>query len=143
MAARLALLDAFTGTDLQPAAAAFRVWDGVKQRIAELEQDEQLRLRLLDLWMFQKKEIEGAHPEPGEDERLEAEKRVLANSARIHTALDTCGFATVITAEVPRVKDEKGQTETVAVPWAEKFSRFTRSLSRCSNGSPAYRLPRR
>ena len=29
-------------------------------------------------------------------------------------------------AEVPRVKDEKGQTETVAVPWAEKFSRFTR-----------------
>jgi transposase len=42
--------------------------------------------------------------------------------------LDTCGFATVITAEVPRVKDEKGQTETVAVQWAEKFSRFTRSL---------------
>jgi transposase len=42
--------------------------------------------------------------------------------------LDTCGFATVITAEVPRVKDEKGQTETVAVPWAEKFSRLTRSF---------------
>jgi transposase len=42
--------------------------------------------------------------------------------------LDTCGFATVITAEVPRVKDEKGQTETVAVPWAEKFSRFTRTF---------------
>ena len=36
--------------------------------------------------------------------------------------LDTCGFTTVITAEVPRVKDEKGQTETVAVPWAEKCS---------------------
>ena len=42
--------------------------------------------------------------------------------------LDTCGFATVIRAEVPRVKDEKGQTETVTVPWAEKFSRFTRSF---------------
>ncbi len=42
--------------------------------------------------------------------------------------LDTCGFATVIRAEVPRVKDEKGQTETVSVPWAEKFSRFTRSF---------------
>jgi transposase len=42
--------------------------------------------------------------------------------------LDTCGFATVITAEVPRVKDEKGQTATVVVPWAEKFSRFTRSF---------------
>jgi transposase len=35
---------------------------------------------------------------------------------------------TVITAEVPRVKDERGQTETVTVPWAEKFSRFTRSF---------------
>ena len=42
--------------------------------------------------------------------------------------LDTCGFATVITAEVPRVKDERGQTETVTVPWAEKFSRFTRTF---------------
>ena len=42
--------------------------------------------------------------------------------------LDTCGFATVIRAEVLRVKDEKGQTATVAVPWAEKFSRFTRGF---------------
>ena len=42
--------------------------------------------------------------------------------------LDTCGFATVIRGEAPRVKDEKGQTETVTVPWAEKFSRFTRSF---------------
>ena len=36
--------------------------------------------------------------------------------------LDTCGFATVITAEVPRVKDEKGQTETVAVPWPKSLA---------------------
>jgi transposase len=42
--------------------------------------------------------------------------------------LDTCGFATVITTEVPRGKDEKRTDETVAVPWAEKFSRFTRSF---------------
>jgi hypothetical protein len=41
---------------------------------------------------------------------------------------DTCGFATVIRAEALRVKDEKGQTATVAVPWAEKFSRFTRGF---------------
>jgi zinc-finger of transposase IS204/IS1001/IS1096/IS1165 len=30
--------------------------------------------------------------------------------------LDTCGFATVITTEVPRGKDEKRTDETVAVP---------------------------
>ena len=34
----------------------------------------------------------------------------------------------MIRAEVLRVKDEKGQTATVAVPWAEKFSRFTRGF---------------
>jgi hypothetical protein len=44
----------------------------------------------------------------------------------------------VITAEVPRVKDEKGQTDTVAVPWAEKFCRRrvrSRSSQLCLAGA--------
>ncbi len=85
-AARLALLDAFAASDLQPVTSAFERWSGVRSRIAELEQDEQLRLRLLDLWTFQKKEIEDAHPAAGEDERLESEKRVLANAEKIYAA---------------------------------------------------------
>ncbi len=85
-AARLALLDTFAGTAPEPVAAAFRAWKAVQARITELEQDEQLRLRMLDLWSFQKKEIEAARPEVAEDEHLEAEKRVLANAEKIYTA---------------------------------------------------------
>ena len=50
------------------------------------ERDEQDRLRLLDLWTFQAREIEDAKLQAGEDERLETEKRVLANAEKIHSA---------------------------------------------------------
>ena len=50
------------------------------------EHGEQDRLRLLDLWTFQKREIEDAKLQPGEDERLETEKRVLANAEKIYSA---------------------------------------------------------
>ncbi|HUK23909.1 MAG TPA: DNA repair protein RecN [Terriglobales bacterium] len=85
-AARLALLDSFAATPLAPTAEAFEQWKGIRARIADLQRDEQDRLRLLDLWSFQKKEIEEAKLQPGEDERLEAEKRVLANAEKIYTA---------------------------------------------------------
>jgi DNA repair protein RecN (Recombination protein N) len=38
------------------------------------------------LWNFQKKEIEDARLQPGEDEKLETEKRVLANAEKIYNA---------------------------------------------------------
>ena len=85
-ASRLALLDSFAGSDLAPVAEAFAAWTSVRNRIAELERDEQDRLRLLDLWSFQRKEIAGANLHPEEDAKLEAEKRVLANSERILTS---------------------------------------------------------
>ncbi len=40
----------------------------------------------MDLWTFQKREIEEARPQNGEDERLETEKRVLANAEKIYNA---------------------------------------------------------
>src|SRR5450755_3167046 len=78
--ARLVLLDAFAGTTLDAVQQAFARWKNITQEIKELEQGEQDRLRLLDLWKFQKREIEDAKLHPGEDERLGAEKRVLANA---------------------------------------------------------------
>ena len=84
--ARLELLDLFEGTLLEPVAAAFAVWKEIHSRIDELEQGEQDRLRLVDLWIFQKKEIEEARLLSGEDEHLEAEKRVLANAEKIYNA---------------------------------------------------------
>jgi DNA repair protein RecN (Recombination protein N) len=85
-AARLELLDAFAGTQLEATSAAFAAWKNIAHRIAELEHGEQDRLRLLDLWTFQKHEIEDAKLHAGEDERLEAEKRVLSNAEKIYSA---------------------------------------------------------
>ncbi|HKU20698.1 MAG TPA: DNA repair protein RecN [Terriglobales bacterium] len=85
-AARLELLDAFAGAQIEPVQTAFHEWKAVRERIAELERDEQDRLRLLDLWSFQQKEIEAARPQAGEDDRLESEKRVLANAEKIYAA---------------------------------------------------------
>src|ERR1017187_9073913 len=84
--ARLALLDGFAGSEMQPVAAAYAAWHEIRTRIEELEQGEQDRLRLVDLWMFQKREIEEAKLQAGEDERLETEKRVLANAEKIYNA---------------------------------------------------------
>jgi DNA repair protein RecN (Recombination protein N) len=84
--ARLGLLDAFAGSQLEPSAAAFSTWTEIRNRIEDLERDEQDRLRLLDLWIFQRREIEEAKLKPGEDEQLETEKRVLANAEKIYNA---------------------------------------------------------
>ena len=85
-AARLSLLDSFAGTQLEPTAEAFSTWKIIRKRIEELENDEQDRLRLLDLWTFQKKEIEDAKLHAGEDEQLETRRRVLANGEKIYNA---------------------------------------------------------
>jgi len=85
-AARLELLDAFAGTQLEPTSQAFARWKEIRHRIEDLQRDEQDRLRLLDLWSFQRREIEEAKLQPGEDERFDAEKRVLANAEKIYSA---------------------------------------------------------
>jgi len=83
---RLALLDAAAGVELIAVAEAHAKWKEVAQRIAELEKGEQEKLRLVDLWKFQLKEIREASPAAGEDVKLESEKRVLANSERVYGA---------------------------------------------------------
>jgi DNA repair protein RecN (Recombination protein N) len=84
--ARLVLLDSFAGSDDAAVSKAFDGWNQVRHRIADLERDEHDRLRLLDLWSYQRKEIVDAHVQPEEDTKLEAEKRVLANSERVRNA---------------------------------------------------------
>jgi DNA repair protein RecN (Recombination protein N) len=84
--ARLVLLDSAAGLDVESVAAAHSEWKKIKDKIAELESGEQDKLRLMDLWNFQLKEIDAAAPLAGEDEKLLGEKRVLANSEKIHVA---------------------------------------------------------
>lgn len=85
-AERLRLLDRFGEIETESLAKAYVHNNALRQRIAELERNEQDRLRLLDLWMFQKKEIEQTRLELDEDQKLEAEKRVLANAEKLYAA---------------------------------------------------------
>jgi DNA repair protein RecN (Recombination protein N) len=84
--ARLGLLDAFAGSQLEAVETGHTAWKEIRTRIEELERGEQDRLRLVDLWVFQKREIEDGRLQSGEDEQLEAEKRVLANAEKIYNA---------------------------------------------------------
>jgi len=83
---RLRMVDAFASLPTDSVAEAFDLWRGLQSRIADLEKNEQDKLRLLDLWKFQQKEIASARIQPEEDDHLEAEKRVLANAERIYNA---------------------------------------------------------
>jgi DNA repair protein RecN (Recombination protein N) len=90
-AAQLEMLDAFAGSGGLAAQieGLYREWKAVVSGIEELERGEQEKLRLLDLWNFQCKEIESADPKPGEDASLEQERKVLQNGARLEDAANT------------------------------------------------------
>ena len=78
------LLDRFGDVSSEEVGAAFGRWKELEAKIRELQGVEQDRLRLMDLWSFQAKEIESAGiVDAEEDVRLETEKRVLANSERL------------------------------------------------------------
>lgn len=81
------LLDRFGEIATDTVAAAYETWRDTTARLADLEADEQDRLRMADLWRFQAKEIDQTGlAAPDEDDQLETEKRVLANSERVYTA---------------------------------------------------------
>ncbi len=64
-------------------SALFGRWSAAGKELAELERSEQEKLRLLDLWSFQRKEIEDVAPHAGEDAALEQERRLLLNLGRL------------------------------------------------------------
>ena len=80
------LLDRFAGISTDATADAYSAWQTARTRLDELLAGEQDRLRMVDLWSYQHKEIEAAHLVPGEDESLETEKRVLANAEKLYAA---------------------------------------------------------
>jgi DNA repair protein RecN (Recombination protein N) len=80
------LLDRFAGISHDAVAAAYTNWHAAKNKLNDLLQGEQDRLRMVDLWSYQRKEIETAHLVAGEDEALETEKRVLGNAEKLYGA---------------------------------------------------------
>src|SRR2546428_1712389 len=55
--ARIALLDAFAGSQTDSAVQAFASWKTIRPRIEELERDEQDPCQWLNIWSFQEREI--------------------------------------------------------------------------------------
>ncbi|HZB87617.1 MAG TPA: DNA repair protein RecN [Terracidiphilus sp.] len=85
------LLDRFAGLPTDAVAAAHAAWRQAQTKLDDLLAGEQDRMRMVDLWSYQSKEIESARLEAAEDERLETEKRVLANAEKLYAAA-MCGF---------------------------------------------------
>jgi DNA repair protein RecN (Recombination protein N) len=80
------LLDRFAGISTEEVGSAYARWRSAEEKLNELVEGEQDRLRMVDLWSYQRKEIEAARLVAGEDEALETEKRVLANSEKLYAA---------------------------------------------------------
>ncbi len=82
---QLDLLDDFAGLEesRDTVGGLFRHWRGIQSELEALTSSEQEKLRLADLWSFQRKEIEAAALKPEEDTELENERLVLKNVARL------------------------------------------------------------
>ena len=72
-----------TGEAVAAVAAVFTRWQAVSRDLEELDRGEQEKLRLADLWSFQKREIEEAALKPDEETGLDNERKVLGNVARL------------------------------------------------------------
>ena len=79
------LLDTFAKSDqlLVQVSGTYATWRDLSAKLEELGRNQQEKLRLLDLWTFQHKEIESVLPKPGEDEKLLADRRILQNTSRL------------------------------------------------------------
>lgn len=89
------MLDAFGGHRdlLEHTASIYQQWRQTAAELEELESSEQQKLRLLDLWSFQRKEIEDAGLHEDEEAALENERRVLQNVQRLQEAAETAWAA--------------------------------------------------
>jgi DNA repair protein RecN (Recombination protein N) len=85
------MLDTFTAKPdlLERVATLYADWRASAAELAELERTEQEKLRLLDMWSFQRKEIESAQLEAEEDKALENERRVLQNVQKLQESAST------------------------------------------------------
>jgi len=79
------LLDSVSGNSAQLLAVseAFAAYRTCCDELDELDRTEQEKLRMADLWIFQRKEIEAAQLSPGEDTKLESERKILKNVTKI------------------------------------------------------------
>jgi DNA repair protein RecN (Recombination protein N) len=142
------MLDAFAGArDLAGrAAAVYRDWRAAAEELEALGRSEQEKLRLLDLWSFQRKEIESAALAPEEEAALENERRVLQNVQRLQEAAATAYSAVYdapesalsLTRTAARRLDELCRIDTSLEALREHLKTADLSLQECSYGLRDY-----
>ncbi len=89
-AMHLEMLDEYGGARelRKKLAEKYAEWAAALDEIARLRSDEAQKLQLLDILQFQVKEIAGADLQPGEEEKLEEEKKRLNNAEKLSTLSD-------------------------------------------------------
>ncbi len=85
----LAFIDSYGSLEPEIASyrEAYRAWKKAQQELLELNTDESEKARRMDLLQYQIAEIQEAELEPGEDEELENQRRLLQNSVTVVQAL--------------------------------------------------------
>src|SRR5262245_5609488 len=142
------MLDTFAGhRELLDAVAEVHArWRAAAAELAELERSEQEKLRLLDLWQFQRKEIEQAALEAGEDTALESERRVLQNVQRLQDAAsaaydalyDNPDSAVALTRAAAKRIEEISRIDASVDPVREHLQSASLSLQEASYGLRDY-----
>ncbi len=130
--AQLELLDQFTGANdsLDKVSELFALRCERQREMDALSQNEQERLRAMDLLQFQVQELDRARLQPGEDSKLEEERRVLSNLERIRTAAATAfgqlyeeeGSAYASLANAGRALDELRRYDARVEPYLEPLA---------------------
>jgi DNA repair protein RecN (Recombination protein N) len=136
------MVDAYAaaGELLARVAVAYREWAKAGRELEELDRSEQERLRLVDLWEFQRKEIEAAGLTAGEDANLENERRVLLHVQRLEemanaayaAAYDSPDSALTLTRTAARRVDEMCRIDAVLEPVREHLRAAALSLEEAS-----------
>jgi len=78
----LLVLDGFAGADglRTEVAALYDSMEQARKQLDAIRQDERMKAQKIDILNFQIRELEEARLEPGEEEKLEQEKQILANA---------------------------------------------------------------
>ena len=122
------LLDRSAQISTEAVANAFMHWRQLREELLQLQSDEGDRLRQIDLWSFQAREVESAAiADAEEDTRLEAEKRLLANAERLFTGANAA-LDLLYEAEVSAESLLGG-----ALRHVEDLARFQKSFDEAAN----------
>jgi DNA repair protein RecN (Recombination protein N) len=130
--AQLNLLDQFAGvsSELETLRALHARRRELEQELEGLSHNEQERLRTLDLLGFQVHELEQAKLQPGEDARLEEERKILSNLEKIRAAATSAfeelyedeGAAISRVAAAARQLDELRRYDSAVAPEIEPLA---------------------